>query len=115
MTDYNLSVSDLLYVDGFIDAAHPPEDKAALEAILWTNGLDVYKPYSITEDKLHRNLHNKVVNCPRFEGSERLDKEWIKSGAASMFATIESCSDATLQADLRAMSKEVIQDRAWEN
>lgn len=112
MTDFNLSFSDLMLIDEFKHSVMS-SDKEKLDSILFTNGMDTSKPYEIVTCE-HRNLQNKVVNCPRIEGNERLDDEWIKSGAASLDAIIESTKDSDVRRDLRMMSHQVQQDRAWE-
>lgn len=110
MTEHVLSLSDLVLVDGF-KTAFDLEDKEAIEAILHQNGMDVSAGYR-TEVKLHRNLQNKVVKCGMYIGFERLDDEWIKSGAASMEAIIASSKDDNLRFTLRKMKAQA-GDQAW--
>lgn len=112
MTEYSLSFSDLMLVDGFREAV-VSSDAQAVNRILFTNGMDVSKKFEIRTCN-HRNLQGKEFNGPRFEGQERLDQAWIKSGAASMEAIIESSDDSHMRVTLRTMSKQVQQDRAWE-
>lgn len=109
--DYALSVSDLWLVDGFKEA-FMNGDEAKVKQFLFQNGMDVSQGY---EENLcqHRNLQNKVTMCIRYEGYERLDREWIKSGAASMDAIIGSSNDPHMRATLRTMSKQVQQDTVW--
>lgn len=111
MTDFSLSFSDLMLVDGFKEAV-VSSDTQAVNRILFTNGMDVSKKFGIRTCN-HRNLQGKEFNGPRFEGQERLDQAWIKSGAASMEAIIESTKDPVMRHELRVMSTQVQQDRAW--
>lgn len=103
MTDFNLSVSDLLLVEGFA-VAFAKNNIPALHDILYRSGLDVKKEIELVKCQ-HRNLRNFVVTGERYEGSERLDAEWINnSGAASLEARIESIEDSNMRHTLRVMS-----------
>lgn len=112
MTDYALSFADLMMVDGFKEAVKD-NDQLTIKRILFENGMEVSKPYEVVACN-HRTLLGKEFNGPRFEGEERLDNVWIKSGAASLEATIESVKDSSIRHDLRIMSRQVCQDRAWD-
>lgn len=101
MVDYSLSVSDLITLDGFKEVFAAGEvDRINL--YLFDNGMDIEQPVELVQ-AVHRNLRNQVVNGQRFEGQERLDEAWIKSGAASFDARIAATEDAHLRAQLRAM------------
>ena len=113
MADFALSFSDLMLVDGFKEAIKN-EDVHTINRILFVNGMDVGKKVEIRSCN-HRNLQGKAFNGPRYEGQERLDHAWTKSGAASMEAIIESTKDPVMRIELRIMSKQVQQDQAWEN
>lgn len=112
MTDYNLSVSDLIHVEGFKEA-FAAADVDAIKAHLFTNGLDVDKEYELVR-VTHRNLRNQVVNGERFEGQERLDEAWLKSGYASLEARIEATEDASLRHTLRVMNASRQQERVFD-
>lgn len=112
MIEYSLSFSDLVLVDGFKKAVME-QDIQTVHRILFENGMDVSKKVNI-RSCIHRNLQGKEFNGPRYEGMERLDDFWIKSGCASMEAIIESSDDPHMRVTLRTMSKQVQQDRAWE-
>ena len=101
MTDFNLSVSDLIYVDGFKEA-FAEADQEKIRQHLFRNGMDVDKEYELVV-VAHRNLRNQVVNGQRFEGQERTDEAWLKSGYASIEARIEATKDASLRHTLRTM------------
>lgn len=111
MSEYVLSMSDLLHVDGFY-AACMDADLDTVQRILHENGMDMNKHYKV-ERRLHRNLRKKVVECDLFMGYERTDKEWIATGVASMDAIIESTEDKNLRFTLRTMSKTMSSDLAW--
>ena len=112
MVDFSLSMSHLLLVDGFKQAVEA-NDIQTVNKILFENGMEVSKKYSIRTIR-HRNLQGKEVFCPRFEGQERIDNVWTKSGAASLDAIIANSKDPHMRRELRAMSHQVQQDRAWE-
>ena len=111
MIDYSLSLSDLLLIDGVKEAVQS-NDSATLTQHLFINGMDISLPVTTRECR-HVNLRGKPVLGVRFEGAERLDKEWIKSGAASLDAIIASTNDKTMFKDLGAMSYQPNQDQAW--
>lgn len=112
MTDYSLSFADLMLVDGFKEAVQQ-NDTATVQRILFENGMEVSKHHDVRICN-HRTLTNKEFNGPRYEGEERLDTVWIKSGCASLEAIIESAKDPSVRFELRVMSRQVQQDRAWE-
>ena len=73
MTDFALSISDLILVDGFKEAfAYADTDEVKL--YLHRNGLDIEKEFELVR-RAHRNLRNQVVNGERYEGQERTDEE----------------------------------------
>lgn len=110
--DYSLSLSDLLLIKEFQEA-YGKQDKNLIEAILFNNGLNSNEPYDEVMCE-HRNLRGQAVTCIRYEGEERLDKEWIKSGAASLDALIASEKDPHMRVTLRTMSKQSQTDKQWE-
>ena len=100
---YSISLSDLILIEDFAKA-FASQDKNTIEKILYSNGMEVKHGYT-TEPRQHRNLQGKVVNCIRYEGVERIDREWLQSGAASMEAYVAS-SDPEVQKDMKNMSKQ---------
>lgn len=112
MTDFSLSLSDLLLVDGFKEA-YSKEDHRTVNKILFMNGLDVKKKVDVVV-ALHRNLRNQIVTCERYEGCERMDEAWLKSGYASMYAIIEATGDDNLRHTLRIMSADRTQDKVFD-
>tara|TARA_R110000803_G_scaffold13482_9_gene37927 strand:- start:11035 stop:11385 length:351 start_codon:yes stop_codon:yes gene_type:complete len=67
--------------------------------IAYQHGLNVKKHYKIKKG-LHRNLKGKVVECEYIIAEERMDKKWIRSGNASLEATIASSKDGSLRKEL---------------
>lgn len=112
MTDFSLSVSDLIHVDGFKEV-FADGDLEAVKGFLYHNGLNTNEPFELVR-VTHRNLRNQVVNGERFEGKERLDPKWIKSGYASLDAQIESVEDENLRFNLRTMSVQRTQDKVFD-
>lgn len=133
MVDFALSVSDLKLIDEFkkdfdTSILGFPEHYEIVEECgerhifvkddsilnhLYPNGIDTAEPVEIVFIQ-HRNLQNKVVSCYRFEGQERLDDEWIRSGCASMSAVIASSKDDSMRFALRSMSTELSRERGFE-
>jgi hypothetical protein len=133
VVDFALSVSDLKLVDGFnenFDASIAcfPDRYEIVEEVgerhifikdedilkfLRENGMDTSEPVEVVFVQ-HRNLQNKIVSCYRFEGQERLDNDWIKSGCATMQAVISSSKDDSMRFALRSMSAEVSRERGFE-
>ncbi|WP_278939071.1 hypothetical protein [Pseudomonas helleri] len=110
--NYSLSFSDLIQITAFGDAVTSNNEKLFRE-VLYSNGLEINLPYQevfVT----HRNLQNKVVECQRYEGFERTDKEWIATGAASLEAIIASTDDTSLKTELRVMSAQRNQDKVFD-
>lgn len=109
---YALSLYDLITVTGFAEA-YGSEDKDKIEEFLWTHGMDINEDYE-EESVYHRPLSsksNEPVFGVRFIGTERTDKEWIKSGCATLEACIRSSGDLTMINDLKGMSREGNQSR----
>lgn len=132
MVDFALSMSDLELVDGFAVAVMDSvnthktsyrvvsevgerhvfvEDNKILQ-FLYTNGMNIEQPVEFAE-RQHRNLRGQICNGPRFEGTERTDPEWIKSGAASLDAIIASSEDSSMRFTLRSMSSEGAVDQGF--
>lgn len=102
-----LSVKDLQLLDGWDDSLleATPESNKQLNEILWNNGMNVYKPYSV-DVCLHRTLNNNVPwYGARINGMERTDKAWLRSGYASVEAYIASTKDLSLQKELMNMNR----------
>lgn len=96
-----LSFKDLEGVVGF-QTAKETQDKELLESILWTYGADVTKPYVIRKT-LHRPRTSKeVYDGFRVEFTERLDKDYLLSGMASLEAQLFT-KDKSLTAELLSL------------
>ncbi|WP_443698926.1 hypothetical protein [Pseudomonas sp.] len=99
----NLSLSDMLLVDDFAEA-FGKDNKPAIHAFLYENGLDVEQG---VEEFIcqHRNLRKEVVTCILYQGHSRMDTPWLKSGAASWEAIVESC-DLELRIALKTIGQQ---------
>lgn len=96
--NYALSLSDLLLVDGF-----NLKDVAVIEKILYENGMDVSQGWN-TDSCEHRNLQNKRVNTLRFQGVQRMDREWLATGAVQVEDIIDACRDPDMRSDMMLMN-----------
>jgi len=99
---FNLSLSDLLLVEGFAEA-FGKNDKETIYKILEQNGFDT----SMGVEEIvcqHRNLQGKVVNCLMYQGHELSTKEWLSGGSASWDNTLEH-SSLDLRIQLKNMGK----------
>lgn len=98
----SLSLYDLLAQKEFNLAMREGDDKR-IDELLYSVGVDVSLGYQVVE-RLHRPLSTKqVVNGSMVIYTERTDKEWIGSGAASMEAIIASVKDSSVRAEMRSM------------
>lgn len=97
-----ISFHDLLLCREFKEA-HEREDVETVERLLYSVGVDLtwgYYPVS----RLHRPLSSsKVVFGVVLIYIERLDEEWLASGAASMNAHIKATKDTTIKAEMMYM------------
>lgn len=71
--------------------------------LLYKLGVDTSMSVEVVECQ-HRNLQGKVVDGKLFMAFERLDREWIKSGNASLEAFIASSNDPTLGKEIVTMN-----------
>lgn len=112
MAEYALSFHDLMMVDGFKEAMET-DNKKILDAILFTNGMDVALGYEF-HSCAHRTINKILYHGVRVEGFERIDRAWIATGVASKEAQLEAIPDIHLRKELRNMSRERTQDRAFD-
>lgn len=71
--------------------------------LLYKLGVDTSMGVEVIECQ-HRNLQGKVVDGKLFMGFERLDRDWVKSGNASLEAFIASSNDPTLGKEIVTMN-----------
>jgi len=71
--------------------------------LLYKLGVDTSLPIEVIECQ-HRNLQGKVVEGNLFMAFERLDRDWVKSGNASLEAFIASSNDPTLGKEIAVMN-----------
>lgn len=103
MIDFNLSLSDLVLIPSFAKA-FGENDKSTIKKILHDNGMETSEGWEEVVCT-HRNLQGKIVNCLRFESSERQDDVWLKNPACSFDNKIDACNDHTFRAELKTMGK----------
>lgn len=109
-----LSMADLMLIPEFPEAyGKSEEDDSALKSILYECGIDVEKEYD-WHYCTHRRMNNEVVTCPRVEGKERIDREWLESGMASYDSRIDSYEDISFRQELRKMMHISTVDRAFD-
>jgi len=68
-------------------------------------GVDISMSIEVIECQ-HRNLQGKVVEGKLFMAFERLDREWFKSGHASIEAFIAAGNDPTIAKEIATMNGE---------
>lgn len=109
MSNQYLSFSDLRLLDDWNEEEAEQIDDLILpfklKFLLWKNGVNINKPITCRWC-YHRNLQNRVVYDKRIDFFERTDKPWLKSGASSLEAFIDSCDDKSMQNDLKRMQRE---------
>lgn len=77
--DYNFSISfgDIAQLDVCSGGGCQNLPRDQLEEVLFTNGLDIDKPYQIIYDT-HRGITNQVYTTNRIVGFIRSDGTWIE-------------------------------------
>lgn len=101
---YNyLSEADLRLLEGWSDDL-PFSDPKLFKEILFKHGAEVSQPIELTEDTHRLRTSNKVHTGKRWVFQERLDKEWLRSGCATIEAYMAS-SDPEIQRDIDNMRR----------
>jgi hypothetical protein len=100
-----LSFYDLQGVVGF-SSALMTQNTQEFERILFENGADTSKPYNVVNCTHRPRTSNKPYEGFRIEFTERTDKAWRDTGAASLEAWVFSGNDKSLHQELRNMSRE---------
>lgn len=102
----SISFYVLMQDEALKQAVNMNDEETIIEA-LYQLGIDTSKPYEYVSCE-HRPIPSKpfIWNGPRIEGFERLDKEWVKSGYASLDAIIASDDDPSKRYMLRSMRAE---------
>lgn len=91
-----ISFSELQKVDNTITPEWAENNIEEFNKILYSLGMDTEIPYDWQRNIPHRNRLNEVVRCDRIVGNERLDKDWINSGYASIEAKDKSLKSKLL-------------------
>ena len=80
---------------------------AVRNQLLYNLGVDTSLLIEVIECQ-HRNLQGKVVEGKLFMAFERLDREWCKSGFASLEAFVAYGGDETMAREVKEMNKGVL-------
>ena len=112
MAENYLSFYDLNQVTGF-KSAKETNNKEEFERILYENGADLSFGYRVLNC-----LHRPRTSPIEYDGLmvrfvERMDKAWLKSGAASLEAIIDSSKDRSLIKELNSLDPSTGQE--WED
>jgi len=78
---------------------------ATRNQLLYKLGVDTLMNVEVIECQ-HRNLQGKVTEGKLFMCFERLDREWVKSGAASTEAFLAAGNDPTIAKEIATMNGE---------
>lgn len=101
---FTVSVIDLAKLDVCKGGKCIQSDERTLSLALFNSGMDIKKGYSYHVGD-HRPLsQNQVVHSGFYEGFERVDDEWLRSGNASLEVQIET-ADPALRAELRDIAR----------
>lgn len=92
-----------------VSIASPDKQKLSREALknaLYSLGLDTKGSFwEISEKRYHRPFSSNSVKFDHtFQGSERIDPEWISSGNASQAAIVASGDNKDMQRALRSLT-----------
>lgn len=111
MVPFSLSLSDLMLIPSFAQAFGENNEKKIKE-ILFNNGMDIF---NIIDEVVctHRNLRGQVVNCLRYESTERQDSQWINSQYSSWDAKVEAIRDGSFRAELKHIGRQGSADKAF--
>lgn len=81
-----ISASELAKVMPNFTYQWAEENPHKFQDILFGLGMDISLPIEVQETIQHRNRFDEIVICDRWVGTERVDKEWVESGYASVEA-----------------------------
>ena len=97
----NISESDLTIFKEYDGSV------AVRNQLLYKLGVDTLMTVEVIECQ-HRNLQGKVVEGRLFMAFERLDREWCKSGFASLEAFVAYGGDETMAREVNEMNRVVL-------
>ena len=97
----NISESDLQVFKEYDNTV------ASRNKLLYKLGVDTALHIEVIECQ-HRNLQGKVVEGKLFMCFERLDREWCKSGFASLEAFVAYGGDETMAREVNEMNRVVL-------
>lgn len=79
--------------------------RRVLVSCLWDCGVDVRRFTWVTVKTRHRTLDGRSKNGLLYAGCERTDKEWMRSGCATMEGRIANEWDYELANDMRRLNR----------
>ena len=97
----NISESDLMLFKEYDGSV------AVRNQLLYKLGVDTSMNIEVMECQ-HRNLQGKVTEGKLFMCFERLDREWCKSGLASLEAFVAYGGDETMAREVNEMNRVVL-------
>src|SRR5690554_2607110 len=101
----SVSLSDLITTKEWLQAEEN-NDQEAKDKILWMCDIDVHHEDGVEEELVeHRNWQKQVVKCIRYVGVERKDKEYLRSGLATMEGHMAAAS-ADVRMDMIKMNRQ---------
>jgi hypothetical protein len=104
---YNyLSEADLEKLDCWTPDL-PYKNPTLFKQILFKHGAEITKTIELVEDTHRMRTSNKTHTGKRWVFIERIDRDWLNSGAASMEAWMAS-ADKETQKDMSSMSRYVV-------
>lgn len=81
-----ISLSEIREVYPEITAQWTQENPEELKKMLFDLGMSLDTEIEFQENVMHRNRFNRIVQCNRWVGDERIDTEWLASGYATQAA-----------------------------
>lgn len=78
-------------------------DKELLN-VLYESGMDITKPITYLVGEHRPKSSNAIVEAGYWEGYERTDQRWLKSGAASIEVILET-TDPALRQEMRDLMR----------
>jgi len=104
MKSYNyLSEFDLQQLDDWSEE-YPVEHQKEFKELLFKHGADTTHDVELSIDTHRPRTSNKAYTGRRWVFVERFDKDWLRSGVATMEAYMAS-SDSEIQKDMGEMSR----------
>jgi hypothetical protein len=110
------SITDIMTFPEFagmtrFDVLQPKNDEV-IGKLLWELGANVDKGVFVQACK-HRKFSGEMVTDYRYAYMERTDREWVRSGKASVSMLIETQRDGSLARELSQLWQEGASEALW--